>query len=92
VIKERALAVGDVQQGRQASGDFPRIHDDRRRRLVVAARRPCRTGMMVLFPSYSPHQCLSHQGERRHISIAFNLRKEAAPMNVRLAHLSSRGA
>ena len=35
--------------------------------------------MMVLFPSYLPHAVLAHQGVRRRISIAFNLRKEPFP-------------
>jgi putative 2-oxoglutarate-Fe(II)-dependent oxygenase superfamily protein len=33
-------------------------------------------GLMVLFPSYMPHMMFPHQGERKRISIAFNMRKE----------------
>ena len=36
-------------------------------------------GLMVVFPSYVPHAVLPHRGERRRISIAFNVRKEPFP-------------
>jgi uncharacterized protein (TIGR02466 family) len=36
-------------------------------------------GLMILFPSYVPHDVPPHQGDRPRISIAFNLRKEPFP-------------
>jgi uncharacterized protein (TIGR02466 family) len=36
-------------------------------------------GLMVLFPSYVPHEVPPHRGERERISVAFNVRKEPFP-------------
>jgi uncharacterized protein (TIGR02466 family) len=36
-------------------------------------------GLMILFPSYVPHDVPPHQGDRPRISIAFNLRREPFP-------------
>jgi uncharacterized protein (TIGR02466 family) len=36
-------------------------------------------GLMILFPSYMPHDVLPHRGDRPRISIAFNVRKEPFP-------------
>jgi uncharacterized protein (TIGR02466 family) len=36
-------------------------------------------GLMILFPSYVPHDVLPHRGDRPRISIAFNVRKEPFP-------------
>jgi hypothetical protein len=40
---------------------------------------PPQPGLMVLFPSYVPHNVPPHRGDRPRISIAFNLRKEPYP-------------
>jgi uncharacterized protein (TIGR02466 family) len=36
-------------------------------------------GLMILFPSYMPHDVLPHRGDHPRISIAFNVRKEPFP-------------
>ncbi len=36
-------------------------------------------GLMVLFPSYTPHMVFPHRGKRPRISIAFNFRKTPFP-------------
>jgi len=36
-------------------------------------------GLMILFPSYVPHEVPPHHGKRERISIAFNLRREQFP-------------
>ena len=36
-------------------------------------------GLMVLFPSYVPHEVPPHRGARPRISVAFNVRKEPFP-------------
>jgi uncharacterized protein (TIGR02466 family) len=36
-------------------------------------------GLMIMFPSYVPHNVPPHQGDRARISIAFNMRKEPFP-------------
>jgi uncharacterized protein (TIGR02466 family) len=36
-------------------------------------------GLMILFPSYVPHEVPPHRGERERISIAFNVRREPFP-------------
>lgn len=36
-------------------------------------------GLMVLFPSYTPHMVFPHRGKRPRISVAFNFRKNPFP-------------
>jgi len=43
---------------------------------VVITPRP---GLMVLFPSYVPHEVYPHRGNSPRISIAFNVRKDPSP-------------
>ncbi len=47
--------------------------------LTSTVEFPPVPGLMVLFPSYLPHNVPPHRGDRPRISIAFNVRKDPYP-------------